>query len=80
MGESNEIAGLKKLGDDIKTKRQQLGYRQIDLAEIYEISDKTLREVEAGSGKTKVETWFKLGQILGLDLVFLQKPISHIPT
>jgi predicted transcriptional regulator len=77
MDESNEIIGLKKLGEDIRIKRQQLGYRQVDLAEICEISDKTLREVEAGSGKVKIEIWIKLGQILGLELVHSQKPMNY---
>jgi predicted transcriptional regulator len=77
MDESNEIVGLKKLGEDIRIKRQQLGYRQVDLAEICEISDKTLREVEAGSGKVKIETWIKLGQILGLELIHSQKPMNY---
>jgi DNA-binding XRE family transcriptional regulator len=72
-----DVQSLKTLGESIKRKRHQLGYRQADLAELCGITDRTLREVEAGSGKPKIETWFKLGQVLGLDLVFLQKPINH---
>ena len=77
MGLSNEIISLKALGENLRIKRQQLGYRQADLAEICGISDRTLREVEGGSGKVKMEIWIRLGDILGLELAFSQKQIHY---
>ncbi len=75
----DELIALKKLGENLRIKRKQLGYRQTDLAELCGITDRTLREVEGGSGKVKIEVWLKLGQILGLELVFLQKAINYAP-
>jgi DNA-binding XRE family transcriptional regulator len=77
MPVDNEMEGLKILGQKIRTHRQLLGYRQAELAELCGISDRTLRDIEAGSGKAKMETWYRLAQVLGMDMVLQQKPMSY---
>lgn len=79
MEVSSEIPELQALGKKLRDKRRQLGYTQADIADLCGITDRTLREVEAGSGKAKMETWFKLGQVLGFDLTLLQKPMRFTP-
>ena len=72
-----EIEELKNLGEKIRLHRQMLGYRQAELAELCGITDRTLREIESGSGKAKMETWYRLAQLLGMDIVLQQKPMSY---
>jgi DNA-binding XRE family transcriptional regulator len=68
---------LRNFGIAIKDKREMLSYTQQDLADLCGISDRTLREMEQGLGQTKLETWLKVCDILGLQWQLLLKKLAY---
>lgn len=56
------------LAKKIKTRREQLGYTQPDLAELTGISLRTIRSIENGEGSTSILFWLKILDVLGLEM------------
>ncbi len=61
----------------IKNRRKQLGYRMQDLAELSDISIRTIRSMEKGSYKGKLENWLTILDKLGLEFEIKVRPISY---
>lgn len=66
-----------KLGELIKERRAFLNYNQKDIAELTQISERTIRAIEKGKGSSKIEYWWKILDVLGLEMRIQFKPISH---
>lgn len=71
------IVNLKNLGEKIKERREFLQYSQKDLAELTQISERTIRIIEQGSGSSKIKYWLKILEVLGLEITIQYKPISN---
>ena len=56
------------LSKKIKQRREQLNYTQKDLAELTDISVRTIRAIENGEGSTNILSWHKILEILGLEM------------
>ena len=59
---------LKEVGDLVKRRRESLGLRQEDLAQLGQIANKTLHGIEQGSGNPSFDTLKKVADVLGLEL------------
>jgi transcriptional regulator with XRE-family HTH domain len=59
---------LIEMGDKIKQRRELLGLIQPDLANMAEISTRTIQLIEQGKGNPSLETLFRLLDPLGLEL------------
>ena len=59
-----------KWGAIIKERRAVLGISQQDLADISEISVRTIKMIEVGGANPSVNTLERIGFVLGLELVF----------
>jgi transcriptional regulator with XRE-family HTH domain len=68
---------FKTLGEKIKERRELLGYTQGDLAELTQISNRTIRSIEQGNGSSKINYWWKILDVLGLEMQIKFKPMSH---
>lgn len=68
---------LKEIGGLIKKRRDSLGLRQEDLAELSEVSNKTLHLIEQGSGNPSFETLKKIAEVLGLELNLKIKKVNE---
>jgi putative transcriptional regulator len=64
------------LAKKIKIRREQLGYTQADLAELTNISLRTIRSIENGEGSTSILFWLKILDVLGLEMKIQFKPMS----
>lgn len=63
------------IGQIIKHRREFLGIRQEDLAEISGLTSRTIHQVESGKGNPSIETLNKLATVLGLELIIqVKKP------
>lgn len=69
----NKIEDLAKV---IKDRREILKYTQADLAELTGLSARTIRSIENGQGSTKLFSWIKILEVLGLEMKIQFKPIS----
>ena len=58
----------KELGKAIQLRRKSRKISQEDLAEIAGIGQRTLRDIEKGSGNPELTTLLKLCEVLGLNL------------
>ena len=67
---------LIKLGLQINKRREQLKLSQLDLAEITNLSDATIRSIEKGKPTVAIGNWVKVADVLGLDLVLQTKKMS----
>lgn len=65
-----------EIGNAIKFRREFLGLRQEDLAEMSGVTIKTIHLVETGTGNPSVETLNKLANVLGMELVIQVKKIN----
>lgn len=59
-----------KLYDAIKERRMLLGLTQQDLADISGVALRTIKLVESSRSNPSVGTLSKIGEALGLELVF----------
>jgi HTH-type transcriptional regulator/antitoxin HipB len=67
---------LIKLGLQINKRREQLKLSQLDLAEITNLSDATIRSIEKGKPTVAIGNWVKVADVLGIDLVLQTKKMS----
>ena len=67
---------FKDLGEKIRQRREQLNYNQTDLVELTQISERTIRSIEQGNGSSKIEYWWKILDVLGLEMRIQFKPMS----
>lgn len=64
---------LIQLGEHIRQRRQRLGIRQNDLADLAEVGLRTLISIENGTGNPSFETLTKIIEVLGLELNLIVK-------
>jgi y4mF family transcriptional regulator len=55
-----------EIGKTIKVRRRLLGITQHDLADIAEVSERTLRDIESGRGNPELTSLMKISEVLGL--------------
>ena len=68
---------FKEISKRIKFRREQLGYSQKDLSELTGISERTIRSIENGEGSTNILSWYKILDVMGLEMKILFKPMSN---
>lgn len=68
---------LDKIGETIKKRRELLSLRQEDLAELCDVSIKTIHVIEQGTGNPAFETLKKVVELLGLELTLQVKKVSE---
>lgn len=59
---------LTALGVSVRAARKEAGLTQLQLAELVGCSDRTLREIETGTGSPSVGTVATALEVLGLDV------------
>jgi transcriptional regulator with XRE-family HTH domain len=64
---------VQEISTAIKTRRESLGLRQHDLAELSGLTIKTIHLIESGSGNPSLETLNKLAVVLGMELLLQVK-------
>lgn len=64
------------IGKKIKERREQLLYTQADLGELAELSSRTIRSIEKGSGASSLTSFIKILDVLGLEIRIHFKPMS----
>lgn len=57
----------KKTGLNLKTRRQELGFRQADVAKLAGISRPSLANIEGGKQAMTLHLFYKLSTVLGID-------------
>ena len=67
---------FENMAQRIKLRREQLSYTQKDLAELTGISERSIRSVENGEGGTSIRSWYRILDILGLEMKIVLKPLS----
>ncbi|WP_341220700.1 helix-turn-helix domain-containing protein [Polaribacter atrinae] len=63
----------------IKTRRDNLDVTQEILADLSGVGLRTLKKFESGKGNPTLETLNKLGNALGMELVFTVKNLNNKP-
>ncbi len=63
-------------GETIKDRRSILGISQQDLADISGVSLRTIKMIEVGKSNPSVATLEKIGNVLGLELIFQLRKIE----
>ena len=58
----------KTIGDAIRQRRKSRKITQFDLAEIAEISQRTLRDIEKGVANPELNTLLNIFEVLGLKI------------
>ncbi len=66
--------------ETIKNRREMLKVTQEVLAELSGVGLRTLKQFESGKGNPTLETLNKLGDALGLELIFQVKDITVTET
>ncbi len=67
---------LTKLGQQINKRRELLKLSQLDLAEITQLSDATIRSIEKGKPTVAMGNWVNVADVLGMDVVLQTKNMS----
>jgi len=57
-----------EIGENIRNRRRFLAITQEDLADISEISERTLRDIEKGLANPELQSLMKICDVLGLEL------------
>ncbi len=57
-----------EIGRIIRERRHMLNIKQVDLADIAGISERTLREIEKGTPNPELNSLLKLCEVLGLEI------------
>ncbi len=65
------------MGQTIKKKRSLLGFTQSDVAELTGISLRTIRSMEKGTGQASLLNWYKILDVLGLELTIQTKQVTN---
>lgn len=65
-----------EIGKVLKIRRDFLGLRQEDLAEMSGVTSRTIHQVETGTGNPSIQTLEKLATVLGMELTMLVKKPS----
>jgi transcriptional regulator with XRE-family HTH domain len=60
--------GMQKIGDLLRQRREFLHLRQEDLAEMSQVTIKTIQLIERGKGNPSLKTLEKLTGILGMTI------------
>lgn len=60
---------VKEIGIIIAQRREQLSLKQEDIAEMAQVTIKTIYMVESGKGNPSLQTLEKIMSILGLELI-----------
>jgi transcriptional regulator with XRE-family HTH domain len=68
---------LKEIGEVLHTRRNFLKLRQGDIAEITNITVRTLHSIENGTGNPSLTTLQKIADVLGMELVIQIKDLEH---
>lgn len=63
----------------IKTRRDNLDVTQETLADLSGVGLRTLKKFESGKGNPTLETLNKLGNALGMELIFTVKDLNNKP-
>lgn len=63
----------KKLGQLLKSRRNELGINQIDLSEISGVALHTISDIESGKGNPTLQVINKICDILGMELMIQVK-------
>ncbi|PQJ72744.1 helix-turn-helix domain-containing protein [Polaribacter butkevichii] len=63
----------------IKTRRDNLDVTQEILADLSGVGLRTLKKFESGKGNPTLETLNKLGNALGMELIFTVKDLNNKP-
>ena len=58
----------RELGNSIKDRRKFLKITQEDLADIAEVSERTLRSIEKGEANPELDSLMKICEVLGLSI------------
>ncbi|MCD4796018.1 MAG: helix-turn-helix domain-containing protein [Candidatus Cloacimonetes bacterium] len=58
----------KKLGQLLKSRRNELGINQVDLSEISGVALHTISDIESGKGNPTLQVINKICDILGMEL------------
>ncbi|UAM98054.1 helix-turn-helix domain-containing protein [Polaribacter litorisediminis] len=67
---------FQSLIEAIKTRRQNLAVTQEMLSELSGVGLRTLKQFESGKGNPTLETLQKLGNALGMELMFAVKELN----
>jgi len=59
---------ITEIGENIRNRRRFLAITQEDLADISEISERTLRDIEKGLANPELQSLMKICDVLGLEL------------
>jgi y4mF family transcriptional regulator len=59
---------LKSIGKLIRDRRKSRKILQEDLADIAEISPRTLRDIEKGTANPELETLIRICKVLGMEI------------
>ncbi len=51
-------------------------YSQKDISELTGIGERTIRSIENGEGSTSILYWYKILDVLGLEMKILFKPMN----
>lgn len=62
-----------QLGIHLRSRRQRLGVRQSDLAELAGVGLRTLIAIEKGEANPSLETLTKIADVLGMELTLAVK-------
>jgi len=68
---------LETLITTIKNRREMLQVTQETLAELSGVGLRTLKQFESGKGNPTLETLTKIGDALGMELMFIVKNTSN---
>lgn len=63
----------RKLGQLLKSRRNELGINQIDLSEISGVALHTISDIESGKGNPTLQVINKICDILGMELMIQVK-------
>lgn len=64
---------IKEIGEFIKGRRSVLRLQQTDLAELSNVSLRTIIQIEKGIGNPSIDTLNKIGKVLGYEIQFTVK-------
>lgn len=62
--------------DKLKHRREELNITQEDLADLSGVGLRTIKQFESGKGNPTLDTLTKIGDALGLELVFQVKKVN----
>jgi DNA-binding XRE family transcriptional regulator len=68
---------LKSWGHLLEKKREDLKLTQFELAQLTQLSDLTIRNIEKGKGSTSLTNWLKVCDVLGYNFDLHIKRMSH---